>query len=147
MFSPTEIVYLRSQRLARLATVSAHGQPDADAVVFEFDGTAFFIGGYGLPHTRKYKNVAQGHRLVSLIIDDLASTEPWAPRGIKVHGHAAIVVRNGRFGAADYLAIRPTLSWSWGIDGAAIQAGRFSPKRIVWPALPADEREHDGGVA
>ena len=38
-FSEEEINYLQSQRLARIATVSADGQPDVAPVGFEFDGT------------------------------------------------------------------------------------------------------------
>ena len=37
-FTDDEIRYLRSQPLARIATVDADGQPDAVPVVFEFDG-------------------------------------------------------------------------------------------------------------
>jgi len=42
-FSEEEISYLRSQRLARVATVSADGQPDVVPVGFEFDGTHVYI--------------------------------------------------------------------------------------------------------
>jgi pyridoxamine 5'-phosphate oxidase family protein len=141
MFTSKEIAYLRTQRLARLATVSAQGQPDADAVAFEFDGTHFFIGGYALAKTRKYKNIASDQHLVSLIIDDLAAIDPWTPRGIKIHGYAEAVKRPGRFGVTDYLAIRPTISWSWGIEGESFQAGRFTPHRTVWPVQPTGQEE------
>lgn len=133
MFSEAEIAYLESQYLARLATVSGDGQPTADAVGFEFDGARFYIGGINLPASRKYKNVAAGNRKVSLIIDDLASVEPWRPRQIKVHGLAEIVERDGRFGHKAYLAITPTVSWSFGIEGDEnYHAGDFRPKKIVW---------------
>lgn len=133
MFSKIEIAYLESQHLARLATVSSNGQPTADAVGFEFDGARFYIGGLNLPATRKYKNVAAGNHKVSLIIDDLASVEPWRPRQIKVHGLAEIVERAGRFGHKAYLAITPTVSWSFGLERAAnYHAGDFTPKKIIW---------------
>jgi pyridoxamine 5'-phosphate oxidase family protein len=45
MFTDEETAYLRSQPIARLATVSASGQPDVVPVGFEFDGTCFFVGG------------------------------------------------------------------------------------------------------
>ena len=64
MFSEVEIAYLKSQFLARLATVSSDGQPTVDAVGFEFDGARFYIGGLALPSTRKYKNVASGNHKV-----------------------------------------------------------------------------------
>jgi pyridoxamine 5'-phosphate oxidase family protein len=40
-FSDEEVAYLRSQRLARLATVAPDGQPDVVPVGFEFDGRSF----------------------------------------------------------------------------------------------------------
>ena len=133
MFSEAEITYLKSQLLARLATVSSDGQPTVDAVGFEFDGARFYIGGMALPASRKYKNVAAGNRKVSLIIDDLESVQPWKPRQIKVHGVAEIMERDGRFGYKEYLAITPTVTWSFGVgDEANYQAGRFAPKKIVW---------------
>jgi pyridoxamine 5'-phosphate oxidase family protein len=136
MFSEAEITYLKSQYLARLATVSNKGQPTVDAVGYEYDGARFYIGGLALPSSRKYKNVADGNHKVSLIIDDLESIQPWKPRQIKVHGLAEIVERDGRFGQKEYLAITPTVSWSFGIEGEIYQGGKFTPKKIVW----AEER-------
>ncbi len=136
MFSEAEIAYLKSQYLARLATVSSDGQPTVDAVGFEFDGAHFYISGLALPSTRKYKNVASGNHKVSLIIDDLESVNPWKVRDIKVHGLAEIVERSGRFGLKEYLAITPTVSWSWGFGGENYHDGKFAPKKIVW----TDER-------
>ena len=134
MFSDEELAFLRSQRLARLATVAADGQPTVDAVGFQFDGARFFVGGHNLPGTRKYRNVASGNRLVALIVDDLASTDPWTPRGIKVHGTAEIVSHEGFFGPGEYLAITPKLTWSWGILAPNFAEGRFARHRIAWSA-------------
>ena len=39
MFSEKEVAYIKSQRLARIATVSKKQQPDVAPVSFEFDGT------------------------------------------------------------------------------------------------------------
>jgi len=116
MFTQKEIEYLKSQPLARLATVGADGQPDVAPVGFEFDGTAFYIGGHDLPHTRKYKNVQADHVKVALVIDDLVSIRPWQPRGIRIYGSAERVERDGRFGRAMYLRITPNVSWSWNIE-------------------------------
>jgi pyridoxamine 5'-phosphate oxidase family protein len=61
-FSDEEIAYLRSQRLARIATVAPDGQPDVSAVGFEFDGTHFFVGSHGDPATtRKFRNLRAGN--------------------------------------------------------------------------------------
>ena len=139
MFNDNEHTYLASQRLARLATVSPDGQPEADAVGFEFADGRFWIGGHALATTRKYRNVTAGSANVSLIVDDLASVEPWMPRGIKVNGVAEIVRRTGMFGEGEYVAITPRVSWSWGLDGAPFgndfQGGRFAPRKILWEPL------------
>lgn len=71
MFSEQELAFLRTQPLARLATVAVNGQPDADAVGFAFENGRFSIGGYVLERTRKYKNIAAGQSKVSLLIDEL----------------------------------------------------------------------------
>ena len=61
MFTEKERAYLGSQRLARLATVSPSGQPDADVVGFELDGDDILIGSYqNLAGSRKYKNIVAG---------------------------------------------------------------------------------------
>ena len=39
-FTDEESAYLRSQRLARIATVAPDGQPDVVPVGYEFDGAA-----------------------------------------------------------------------------------------------------------
>ena len=140
MFSADELSYLQSQRLMRLGTVTGSGQVDVDAVMFEFDGTRFFIGGLNLAHSRKYKNIAGGQTLVSLLADDLATVEPWQPRGLKVHGRAAIVQRDaGHFGPGAYFAVTPLVSWSWGIEGPVFVAGTFCTHKIVWPGVEAGD--------
>jgi pyridoxamine 5'-phosphate oxidase family protein len=125
MFSAKERDYLLSQPLARLATVSPTGQCDADAVGFEFDGDVFVIGGHNLAASRKFENIAAGGDKVSLIIDDLAATDPWQPRGIKVHGIGSVESREGRFGGGQYIVVRPVTAWSWGIEGPVFVDGKF----------------------
>jgi len=132
MFTERELAFLKTQRLLRLATVAADGQPDADAVGFVFDGSVFIIGGHKLAQSRKYRNVHGGNHKVSLILDDLASVDPWTPRGIKVHGVATAEARVGQFGPGDYLIIRPATTWSWGIEGESFQGGRFRPHKAIW---------------
>jgi pyridoxamine 5'-phosphate oxidase family protein len=70
MFTEKETAYLKSQRLARIGTVSADLQPDVSPVGYEFDGEYFYIGGMNNKATRKYKNVADGNSRVALVIDD-----------------------------------------------------------------------------
>ena len=120
MFSEPEVQYLKSQRLARIATVSNKGQPDVVPVAFEFDGKNFYVGSHSqdiFHRTLKYKNVKDGNKRVALTIDDLESIEPWRPRAIKVYGTAEVVEHKGIFGPGKYLRISPQVSWSFGIKG------------------------------
>ena len=135
MFDEHEIAYLRGQRLARLATVDADGQPTVDAVGFAYRDGVFTIGSRGdIAATRKGRNVERGQTKVSLIVDDLATIDPWRPRGIRVHGRAEIADVEGQFGPGAYLIVRPTLTWSWGLAGRADfdEHGRFRPTRREW---------------
>jgi len=132
MFSQQEQAYLQTQLLARLATIEPDGQPDVDVVGFEFDGARFYIGGHQLETTRKYKNIVAGKHKVSLIIDDLKTREPWAPRAIKIHGVAEVVEHEGRMGPGSYIAITPTVSWSWGIEEPQFRQGKVIPRKITW---------------
>jgi len=119
MFTQKEIDYINSQHLARLATASQAGQPDVAPVGFRFDSEKFVITGFDITKTFKYNNVKAGNPLVSLVIDDLASIQPWVARGIKIHGKAEITETNGR--AA--LIITPQRSWSWGIEDVPFKDG------------------------
>ena len=129
MFSEQELVFLQTQRVARIATVAPDGQPTADAVGFSFDGTHFYVGGHNIQATRKYKNVVAGKTKVSLVIDELKSIQPWQAQGIRVHGEAEAVESQAHFGPGLYLVITPKVSWSWGIEDLQGKAG---PKKTIW---------------
>jgi pyridoxamine 5'-phosphate oxidase family protein len=131
MLTAGERAYLNEQRLARIATVAADGQPDVAPVGFEFDGTYFYVSGRDVTNTRKYRNVAGGQEKVALVVDDLASIRPWRPRGLRVYGRADIVERNGFLGRRPYLRITPTVTWSWVITGE-----RMRP--VEWPQAARD---------
>jgi len=118
MFSQAEADYLKTQRLARIATASAKGIPEVSPVGFEFDGNYFWIGSHSqeiFSRTRRYRNIASGNRRVSIVIDDLASETPWRPRGIKVSGTAEVMQHDGIFGPGKYFRITPKVTVSWGI--------------------------------
>lgn len=139
-FDDAEIAYLRSQPLARLATVGEGGQPDVVPVAFEFDGTYFWVGGVGssVLSTRKFGNVAAGDGRVALVVDDLVSVQPFVARAVRVYGVAdGPVERVGMFGPGIFLRITPTVSWSWNMAG--------EPVGDDW--YPARRREHAAPVA
>ena len=49
---------------------------------------------------------------VSLVIDDLVSTNPCSPRLLRVYGTTEVVR-----GSKPYLRVRPTVSWSSNLSG------------------------------
>ena len=111
VFTDTELEYLGTQRLGRVATVSAKGEPDVAAVGFGVDGDEVVVGGLDLTKTRKYYNVLATGR-ASLVVDDLASVEPWRPRLVKVTGRAEIG-EDSR--GKPTIRIRPETVWSFGL--------------------------------
>ena len=122
-FTDEEIGYLRSQPLARLATIGDHDQPDVVPVAFEYDGSDFWIGGNGpsVAATRKFTNIDAGRRKVALVIDDLVSFDPFVARGIRIYGNAGDPVeRVGMVGPGLYIRIAPTVSWSWNMAGEPV---------------------------
>jgi pyridoxamine 5'-phosphate oxidase family protein len=119
MFSEAETDYLKSQRLARIASASAKGTPEVSPVGFEFDGKYFWIGSHSQEiffRTRRYRNITSGNKRVSIVIDDLASVSPWKPRGIKVSGTAEVMEHDGIFGHGQYFRVTPRVTVSWGIE-------------------------------
>ncbi|MDJ0340732.1 PPOX class F420-dependent oxidoreductase [Streptomyces sp. H10-C2] len=119
-FSAGERAYLDGQKLGRLATVDGKGQPQANPVGFVVreDG-AIDIGGYAMGTTKKWRNIA-GNPLVSLIVDDIVSHQPWMVRGIEIRGEAEQVTGAHDLGAhlsPEVIRIRPRRIISWGIEG------------------------------
>lgn len=122
MFSPDELAYLRTQPLARLATLNPHDQPDVVPVAFEVDETGFWVGGGAtVVATRKIRNVAAGRRRVAVVVDDLVSMDPFVARGVRVYGTAGDPVeRTGLVGPGTYVRITADVSWSWNLDGQPV---------------------------
>jgi pyridoxamine 5'-phosphate oxidase family protein len=115
MFTEKEKAYLKEQRLARIATVSESSQPDVAPVGFDFDGEYFYVSGLNVTKTLKYRNTETNPK-VALVVDDLETIKPWRPRGIKIHGTADRLEREGYAGRGIYLRIQPGRKWSWGIE-------------------------------
>lgn len=131
-FTPEEVAYLRSQPLARLVTVANDGQPDVVPVAFEFDGTAFWVGGSGrsVLTTRKFRNIAGGANKVALVVDDLVSLDPFIARGVRIYGRASEPVeRVGLVGPGIYVLITPTISWSWNLAGEPVGEDWYPARR------------------
>ena len=79
---------------------------------------------------RSFLNVTAGRVKVALVVDDLVSTDPWTPRGLRVYGTAELIERSGMFGPGVYMRITPEVSWSWNLAGQPYGAGS-GPRRTV----------------
>ncbi len=88
-----ELDYLRSQGLGRLATVDASAAPQNNPVGFTIDEATgqVLIGGLAMGKTRKFRNV-QRNPSAALVVDDLASTDPWVVRFVEIRGSAEALV-------------------------------------------------------
>ncbi len=110
-FTEAEIAYLQSQPLMRFASASPSGKPDVAPVIFELDGDDIITAGFNITHTARYRNI-QRNPQVTLVIDDLASIDPWSPRGVKIIGTAAIETVDG----SPRFRIHPKVIISWAIN-------------------------------
>jgi pyridoxamine 5'-phosphate oxidase family protein len=117
-FSEAELAYLRTQRLARLATVGPDGAPQVRPVGFRVDDATgdVVIAGFSMATSQKYRNVRREPR-VSLVVDDIASVRPWRVRGVEVRGRAQAVPGPGGPDTA-VIRITPDRVRSWGLDAA-----------------------------
>jgi pyridoxamine 5'-phosphate oxidase family protein len=120
-FTDAELAYLRSQPLGRLATVDADGAPQVNPVGFRITTSGdVVIGGYAMGRTRKFRNVADTGR-AALVIDDLASRDPWTVRGIEVRGRAEATTADpppypGT--TNDVIVIHPDTVYTWGVESS-----------------------------
>ena len=119
-FTASELDYLASQRLGRLATAQPDGTLQVSPVGFQYNpGTATIdIGGYRMSASRKFRNVADNGR-VAFVVDDIASIQPWRVRCLEIRGRAeAVGTPAGSPGGADGAIIRihPQRIISFGID-------------------------------
>jgi pyridoxamine 5'-phosphate oxidase family protein len=111
VFTDGELDFLGSQGLARLATASKAGRPDVSAVGFAVSGDTIVSGGIDLTKTIRYRHLLENPQ-ATIVIDDLASVDPWRPRGVKVRGPATLEDDQGRL----RIRIRPQVVWRWGIN-------------------------------
>ncbi|MFY9615017.1 MAG: PPOX class F420-dependent oxidoreductase [Candidatus Dormiibacterota bacterium] len=114
-FTPAEVNYLKGQNLARIATASNSGEVDVAPIGLHFNGQTFLVVGLDLPHSFKYRHIKE-NGAVAMVVDDLASVDPWRPRGVKIHGGARIRTdSSGR----EIIVVTPYRKWSWGLEQGA----------------------------
>ena len=93
VFTATELRYLAGGRqLGRIATVGADGTPHVVPVAWIYNAArdTIDIGGFELERTKKFRDVARTGR-AAIVVDDLASTDPWHPRGIEIRGRGEAI--------------------------------------------------------
>ena len=111
-FSETELAYLQGERrLGRLATVGADGTPHVAPVGWSYNPEldTIDIGGREFERSKKYRDVRRSGR-AAIVIDDLASVDPWRPRGVEVRGRAEALSA-----PRPMIRIHPDRIVSWGI--------------------------------
>ena len=112
-FSPAELAYLTGdRRLGRVATVGKDGTPHVAPVGWTYNAETdtIDIGGRNFEASKKYRDVKRSEK-AAIVIDDLASVDPWRPRGVEVRGRADIVAEPGPM-----IRIHPDRIVSWGLD-------------------------------
>src|SRR5690349_12925174 len=94
-FLESELEYLKTQQLGRLATVNKNGEPQIAPVTFLYNAEldTIDIGGLQNGASQKFRNVAR-NGLASFVIDDVLP--PFQPRGIEIRGHAQALPEGGQ---------------------------------------------------
>lgn len=124
VFTEAELAYIRGgRRLGRIATVGSDGTPHVVPVgwAHNTERDTIDVGGRELERTKKFRDVARTGR-AAIVIDDLASTNPWRPRALEVRGRAEAIAR-----PQAVIRIHPERIVSWGL-------GPLRSARDVGPA-------------
>ena len=119
VFNETELAYLTSQRLGRLATTQPNGTLQVSPVGFTYNSatSTIDIGGFNLEKSRKFRNIADNGR-AAFVVDDLVSVQPWRVRCIEIRGVAeALTTPNGPL-----IRLHPKRIISFGIDEPDVEA-------------------------
>ena len=113
VFTDPELAYLAGERrLTRFATVGKDGMPHVVPVGWSYSSEldTIDVGGRQLEQSKKFRDVAHSGR-ASVVIDDLASTNPSWPRAIEVRGRAEAIEDPDAI-----IRIHPERIVSWGLD-------------------------------
>jgi pyridoxamine 5'-phosphate oxidase family protein len=119
VFTDLEIEYMAGQRLGRIATVGADGQPHVVPTSFRYnaDEDAIDVAGMRMSQTKKTRDVRRTGR-ASIVIDDVLP--PWQPRMIEIRGTAEVLPAGGKAFGDNFedtiVRIRPARIVAFGID-------------------------------
>ncbi|HEY5318494.1 MAG TPA: PPOX class F420-dependent oxidoreductase [Solirubrobacteraceae bacterium] len=112
VFTEAELRYMTGGRqLGRIATVGADGTPHVVPVAWIYNAArdAIDVGGHDLERSKKFRDIARSGR-AAIVIDDLASVDPWLPRAIEVRGRAEAIAL-----PTPLIRIYPERIISWGL--------------------------------
>ena len=126
VFTDAELQYLAGGRqLGRLATVGKDGTPHVVPVAWIYNAVrdTIDIGGAEIERTKKFRDVERTGR-AAIVIDDLASTNPWVPRAVEVRGRAEAIAM-----PTPMIRIHPERIVSWGIESS-----RRTARTVTRPA-------------
>ena len=113
VFTEAELRYLAGGRqLGRIATVGADGTPHVVPVAWIYNAAreTIDVGGHELERSKKFRDVDRTGR-AAIVIDDLASRDPWRPRGIEIRGRGEAIAL-----PTPLIRIFPQRIVSWGIE-------------------------------
>jgi pyridoxamine 5'-phosphate oxidase family protein len=119
VFTDKELDYLAGQRLGRIATVGADGQPHVVPTSFRYnpDHDAIEVGGLRMSQTKKVRDVQRTGR-ASIVVDDVLP--PWSPRMIEIRGTAEVIASGGKALSDNFedtiVRISPVRIIAFGID-------------------------------
>jgi pyridoxamine 5'-phosphate oxidase family protein len=126
IFDANELAYLRAgPPLARIATVGTDGTPHVVPVGWAYNPATqtIDIGGLNLEQTKKYRDIRRTGR-AALVIDDIASTNPWHVRGIEIRGAAETLTE-----PRPLIRIHPERIVSWGLRDRVV--GRRQGRSVL----------------
>src|ERR1700722_9751478 len=95
VFTDSELDYLAGQRLGRIATVGADGQPHVVPTSFRYNAEydAIDVGGMRMSQTKKLRDAQRTGRATIVVGDVLP---PWPHRMIEIRGNAALICLGGK---------------------------------------------------
>jgi pyridoxamine 5'-phosphate oxidase family protein len=130
-FTEAEIEYLRSAKLARIATVGPDGQPHMVPVTFHYnaDEDAIDVGGINFGDDKKWRDAQQNSKVTFLLDESAGGTA----KAIEVRGEAELHETGGesinpKFPnfAPEFFRIRAARIVSWGVEDQGEDGRNFS---------------------
>ncbi len=131
-FTPTELEYLKNNRLVRLATIGASGEPHVVPLRYRYNEELDTIDliGKGMAASKKFRDAGRNSK-ISVVVDD---TEQ-GPRGIEIRGEAELLLEGGEAigpnADPEFIRLWPTYIVSWGVETEPHNPNgrRVAPKR------------------